>query len=655
MHVLRKRWELLLIGLMLLPYFFGYLYPEIWWATHFLAFVPSWIALGILIIAVGLVFIDFVKPDLTKKLAYPLSKWRHKVLPYTLIGILAAVLIYQFPITKDYYGDAKRFIHIGNQQVNELPDLVNQFFNYSLQPGESRTMSIGIVEVLAYHTRLTFKQAFTMLNAALGGLFILVWLTTVSKHIKSSTLRLVFSLMGMTTPMFLVYFGHLESYAIVFTLVLIFSVLLLQNLKKGTKVTLWVALLILVFTTRFHPLTVFLYPAWILAFLRQYLGRTNLIRRLLTLKGAIQFIFIPITMVGAVVYFFVLQQHRNPMVLKGDFSELSRLFLPLYSPNPPLDNYTLLSWNHISDFLMITLWWSPVLVSLSIVIVVRITTARLKLDSSSVILFLPFLLLVSFLFMVNPLYSFPLDWDLMCFPVILLMVLLVSVVSDIPNFHYVEKMPIGGLIGLSLMFIPIVMTMANNRSHSYRMEAVAERVYHTYYQHAGSLFLYSFGMIEKDMELYLKRSDAAIERIRPFARVGIDEVFSDLLTDNGLFRLRISNDLDGAQLRFTEANRYSDHNDDNLIYLMESYYGMGQYKAATETALVLLDKKYPSNNLSTRMVVHCALADANYDLAKNTARVYLNAGGQDPLLRKVLERIETGDHVERLIYLFDNG
>ena len=52
------------------------------------------------------------------------------------------------------------------------------------------------------------------------------------------------------------------------------------------------------------------------------------------------------------------KDYNDPRTLT-DFKDIDRLFLPVFSPEPPLDRYNLFSLNHILDYLNMMLMWSP--------------------------------------------------------------------------------------------------------------------------------------------------------------------------------------------------------------------------------------------------------------------------------------------------------
>lgn len=228
---------------------------------------------------------------------------------------------------------------------------------------------------------------------------------------------------------------------------------------------------------RFHALFTLFFPAVLLLVLGQYFPQTRYAQQLKTLKGTLIWLGLPLCLLGLAAYFLVFKDHVDPRQLQ-DFTDIDRLFLPLFSPAPPLDRYNLLSWNHAFDFLNICLFWSPVLLFV-LTWVVGFERKRVdwnRLEIRGVLLAIG--LLLGMMWMINPLFSMPMDWDLFCFPMVFLLVFLLVIIRQIEP-HAPAKHIMGPCLGLLMVYLPTFWVFTSHTAQPARLTAVGTHIYHT--------------------------------------------------------------------------------------------------------------------------------------------------------------------------------
>ena len=172
------------------------------------------------------------------------------------------------------------------------------------------------------------------------------------------------------------------------------------------------------------------------------------------------------------LYFFILKDHVDTRDLNTQVMAFDRLFLPLFSPEPPLDRYNLLSFNHIFDFLSEVLIWSPIalFILLSIILLARksIDWNTLPVLTSGVTL----LLFGGLFFVINPLLSMQLDWDMMAIPAPAFLVFVAVLAKQAERSFDARKLLLT-CMAIAILSIPVFAVHAKPIPLSLRLEASA--------------------------------------------------------------------------------------------------------------------------------------------------------------------------------------
>ncbi|MFD0862338.1 tetratricopeptide repeat protein [Sungkyunkwania multivorans] len=698
-----------------LIYLLGILFSECLWGVHFLAFLPIGIKLTIPLIAIASIFLsgsERLQETIQKWCKMPLLRYRNVV----LVGATYGLLFYAFPIAQDYYGNARSFIPFSEQIATSFPkNFVADLFVFELDNDKTRWTFFKLVTASSYLFDITHEKAFRLLNAFFGCSFIIIWLWTVLYFVKTRIWQIILMLTGSTAPFLMVYFGHLESYGFIFLLTLIWLLTLVKIVQTKNKKLFWLLPILLLIALRFHLLMLLFVPSLLLTAFLIFSPKANWTKKVISLKGIGLGILLPAIIFGLYGYFFVFEDHIDPMILENDTPAIDRLFLPLFAPEAPLDKYTLLSWNHILDLFNTFFYWSPVLLFLIAVLF----KSRKKIDWKSptlLLLGLSFVLFMMLLIVINPLLSLPMDWDLFCFPAIIMLVILLHIFSQLRDESIAVKiLPI--CLGLSILSLPVFIVKSSLTMHSYRMERVATHVYKTYYQHSDAYMLKALQMIPNDHALYEQRKEALLERLKPIAVEGNDKKYAYLLLDDGVNAL-LRNDHEKATIILEEADHYfpndslilkylnealllrgkstskaiehtrkeveeliylglkasremkdyplaialfdkaeslQPNNPDLPMYKMEVFFFEKDHKAAFNEARKLVKLKHPSEKQSLRFGIHCALEAAMYSEAEQYSASYLEKWPEDRLIAAVYRRLRENEEVAALKFLFSRS
>ena len=118
-----------------------------------------------------------------------------------------------------------------------------------------------IIDWISFAGNISLYEAYRLFDAICGGLFVLAWLGLVRHLVKSPVWFWICVIVGMTSPVLLVYFGHIESYAPVYLILISWSFLLVRYVQEGKSIILWSLLILLIIGIRLHTLMVLFIPS----------------------------------------------------------------------------------------------------------------------------------------------------------------------------------------------------------------------------------------------------------------------------------------------------------------------------------------------------------------------------------------------------------
>ncbi len=702
----------LFIGFALLVATFvsGYLWPTGWWGTHFVHFLPQVVAFIIAGSVVLSAMLAIRSKDREKGRTWDVS---NHLIPIAA-GILVAFLCFLFPLPDDFYGNARTLYPVRAEIVMEPePDFWSELFSLNISPGQGRGAVNAIANWISHSFQITLKSAFGVIGSLCGGAFVWLWIRTVQKYVCHSGWQLLLGIAGLFSPVLLVFFGHLESYAVVYWLLLAFCVQLVEWISTEKRIHLLALVLTFVAGLKFHAFFLFLAPAVLIAVLRLIPGIKSALKPLQSFRGMFMYLFFPLLLLGLFVYFFVFKGHAMERNMIGSFEDIDRLFLPLNNTTPPEDRYNLLSPFHIWDFFQVILFWSPALLFLVPSLFRPERENGQTTHPATTILALSFLLIVLMLFAINPLWSMPMDWDLFLFPVPVLMVGLVTVLSNQSGPSQFRSR-LG--LTLNLLTVPAFLVMLNSDANHKRVGSVGMHIHQSYYYHTSTYLLYALQNAESPEE-YMRLEDEMLEKLLPNGTKGNDPELYDILIDRGMMALEVEKNPESArdfflraydfqrfkpghialveranqpffasnavplkdaersqnmiaeamQLGYTEKKRseaivllqdamlFDPGNSDIVFQLTQMAFLEGMYDEAELYSDELLRRKYPHELQALRITIQMKLETGKYKACKRLCERLLELNPQDKLIRTVYERIEADDRLDELKFLFQRS
>jgi len=398
--------------IILIAFLLGTFYPDTFWTTHFISFLPKALQLGFITVSIIMIFfpIELRNPP--------------KLNSITIIGaitLISGIVFYQFPLTFDFYGDAYKFKEFLDNIPSKIPNQASDaLFSFKLGTSAGQDSVLAIVTYIAYYGQTTYLEAFKLLDAISGALYVFIWLSFSKEYYKNHSTRFIFALIIFSSPLIIIFLGHQEIYSISFALFSFWITSLIKFFSNKTNKRLVTLIISWLICLKLHSVAILLFPALILSILA-YINKLQTFKtEIFSFKKLIYFILLPSILLGLICYFFIFKDFNDPRNLNEQIIGSDRLFLPILSSDPTLNTYTLFSFHHLFDFFILPFIWSP------IVVLIVFSAGRKKLIElikTSLIARITLITLTLFLFLffaINPLLSMPIDWDLFSFPALLL-------------------------------------------------------------------------------------------------------------------------------------------------------------------------------------------------------------------------------------------
>ncbi|WP_196894107.1 tetratricopeptide repeat protein [Aureivirga marina] len=620
----------------------GIIFPNIFWTTHFLAFLPTFGKLFFLLLSGFLAFLWWKQSN--KETPFQDFQLNFKLV--FSISLIFSIATFIFPMAFDYYGESYLLNKHLENKITKIPDGANEvFFNFGLNPWDGQKTILAIITYIAYFFKVTYKTAFYIQNFIFGFGFIFVWLQFVKKHIHKGNLQFLLAIMGIFAPFMLNFFGHIEINAPVLFFNLLWITTFIHFSKNFTWKNLTILFLLLLLCLKLHPVAVLFIPILFTGIFYKFTQK-------ITWKKVGIFLLSPIFILGAIVYFFILKDYNDSRSLAKTAEEYEHIFLPLISPKPPLDTYNMLSFQHFSDYFLEIFIWSPVALFLCISLVVifrkKMNWNQPELIFSGTALFL----FVSLFFVVNPLISMQMDWDLFSFPAPLFLVFIVLLCKQIEkNIDFNQKVFYPSLI-ITLFSFPIFIVHSNGEMLTNRLFTVSETIYNTYYEwtnhtiqnatNSGKLYFSDEEIIEKQKII--------IEKLSKKAKPEIDFEYSKILKNHGKLFLREEKNREIAIDYFKKAKTfYPDKNIDLL--LVEAYFSSKDYKKAFEYATILYKNNFPTARKASNIIIHCSIENNDFKNALKYSKIH-NQKWKNEIISEIETRILQNKDLENLKYLF---
>ena len=606
------------LGLILwIAYAIATIWPDSFWGIHHISFLSPilkalYLFSSLLLILAGLINI----PDFSINNRY---KW---LLTITT-PIICALAYFHFPFAASLTGDAELFrLKLGERTTELYPVFFEKLLSLNiLHPKTGNTTVLSGIRLMSYYFDISHHNAYRLLGACSGGLFIFIWLTFATKLKLSSSKFAIAAILGVLAPFTQFFFGYEEIYAPAYPVQFAFLVVHVVS-YRNPKVRWLQAQLVLGFLCmKFHAVFVLLFPSVFLSIIYLAACKLQLPTKWFSWRNMMLLVLVPITLFGLFTYFFITKDYNDPRFLNGDVNMYERLFLPLLSPVPPLDRYNLVSLNHIADYINMLFHWfgGGLLIAAAAGTLYRNYIRWNRPEIISIGLASILFLMVFFVY--NPLMSMPYDYDLFSIPgpVFLMFILLViTSLNESKKLNYL----IGPVLGICLLTIPVFQVNASPSALSHRLENVGRHVFKTYWtRSAGDIR----GAIEmsNNVDEKILRYEVSISNLEPIANVGNDTEYAHLLLELAkLHRTSKGDYLKGLQYHEL-VKSYDDSLLANYIGLMESNYMLGNYTTAFDYSKVLVENKFPTEQEALRIAIECSYRAAQYHDTQKYCSAYL--------------------------------
>lgn len=647
---------LLGVGLaFLLTYLIAVMYPDTFWGLHHPAFLPGSTGL-VLIVLFGLfTFLGF-RYNIWKSLVINVEGaggWYWKY----ILALVAAIVYFKTPIFSDVYGDSQAILGDHSYMVEELDaKYMDKLFSLdftNLKLGTGTTF--GLVAWISYNSEITVYEAFRWIGAIFGGGFVFIMLSIVHRLTQVRLQRLLLTLAVLGAPFTLAFCGHVEVYAPVYFFLSLFWYLLIRFQEKPS-VLLGVLLVLSVFLNfKFHVTGALTALPMLVVMLVEYRKKQG---KGTSWKLLFRFVVLPVYLLGVLVYVFVTKSAFGPR----DFTEENlsdAIFLPISSSDPaPLDRYNLFSGSHIFDYFNMFFLWSAAALLVVVAILVffrnRINQESnlVKITGVSMLIYLPVF------FVLNPLLSMQVDWDLMSIPGIALLVLGIVLLTTLKSAEGEERslssMIAAPMIGLSVLGFLNIPVNGNQESLSKRLISSGKYSYKTYWKGTSTNIYGGIYLIE-DEDKQMQTLERIVKELEPYGIAGNDIELCDMENRVGRYYQKRHQDLATAKEYYEKAYHYNTLLRQNVYDLVVINFIQKDFKAAHSYLELLVAMEYPSEEKALRMAVHTSLEAEEYGDAAKYCEKLLVINPQDQFIREVLELLRTSEDKSQIKFKFSQS
>ncbi len=644
-----RKAPIILGTLFFLFFLLGDLFPDYWWASHAIHFLSLPLKLSFYICSILFIYLG-AKPEMIETTLDKINQQQIKQTNFWLIGIslLMASLFYFFPIYADFYGEATLLNPHLDTTITSIPKGTHEgFLTFSLRPWGGQITVLAIITYLTYFTGLSYGEVFVYFDVFFGFLFVFTWLKFVNEQLSIRPWKIMLGIIGISSPFLLNFYGHIEVNAPVYWLNLLWMTIFINYFKeKKTKHLYWLAALLLI-CLKFHAVALMFVPAYTFLCISHF--KSGFI---ITWKKVLTYAIVPIYSIGMFCYFFVFKDYKDLRTVDFDVMEYDRLFLPIISPEAPLDKYNLFSFNHLFDYFNEMLLWSPAALFLILVIAI---TQRKTINWNGPVLILTacsLFLFASLFFVVNPLLTMQMDWDLFAFPSPLLLVLTLVLVKQIESKQILNQV-FSISLAISLMCVPFFIVHQDRIMLSNRLEKLGIRIFRTYYAWSAQTFHQSLSMLGEDRAAQIQKVNGILDEIEQDANFGSDQEFATLLRKEGLIYYNFDKDYQNAYHYLNESLDYSKDNWVAKYHLLHTCIVLNRPEEAYALSLDLLKDSYPSLEQAYVVSLQCAINAKKYAEALKHAQDYLKHDPKNEFFILIVNRIESNDRLDELIELFN--
>ncbi len=630
----------------------GFVFPEEFWGSNYVSFLPNWALM--VFIAIGAMAIGYNfrsspstgLPQYDESVQENIWIWLRIMIP-----LLAAVFVHSTPIARDVYGDAyfltQELDKLAVQWTSEMT--ANALSYHPLVPKEGVRSFYHVTNFLGYIFQTKSIAVVKYLQVFLVIIFNMLWMALVTRSCKTLKVRLLLSMVVFVAPIGLIFHRHYEVYAIPMVLAMAFVLLLKVFFAAPNFKRLFALFFLLLIGLKFHITFWLLTPALLFAFLHLLGIKQPWFSKFSKPKMVLLFMLLPGVMAVCAVYIWKGSFHGTRLAPPGNLYDA--LFVPMVPSEPaPYDRYSLLSLAHVLDYLQVIFVWSPVA---WFVVMVAFLNRRFNRTISPYVLCIG-LVFVGYLccfFIINPLLGMSTDWDLFSFPSIILLALSAEVLSRLEREKWINRLIIPAAL-LSLLNTPCFAVNASNDMLSERYEVLFRNDFKHFWIASSTLFKVSMEM-EENKDIRMERHLAVIKDLEPYAVLGQDLEFAEVLRLTGVHSGRTGN-LQMALEFHQRALRYFPNLRKNIFDLVIVHFNMGQPRETLPYLDRLIANQYPSDRKAHLIAIHSSIAAKDYDRARFYCTGYLRRLPKDAFIGRVFQ-VLSSEKPSEAIQLFASG
>ncbi len=612
----------------------GIVLPEQMWGAHFMSFLPAWqTGFFLCLLAIG-VWVSIAKEEVNSS-GFENSDYLNHIwfrLRF-IIPLLSGVFVNIAPLVVDVYGDSFSIIPHFQVVVTEwTPELARELLSYDLTDPKIGEMTFyAVSHSLGYLFGVSTVVAARYLEVFCVILFSFFYLGLVTRNVKDFRLRIAVAIVGFLAPLTLVFHAHTEMYALPFTVILGFLLLLNRYYDNGLRITDFLLLvLVFLFSLKFHVLCAALFPALLFGFFgwlrKRYPVSLNAV-------SSINLTYVSIAagvLLTGFVYVFVTDSvNGTRWFSKEDL--YSAVFLPINAlEGPPLDRYNLFSSAHILDYVNMAFAWSPVswLTLIAGFGSFRKTLKNSMFMQSVLVLFVAYMMIF---FLLNPLLSMSWDWDLFFFPGLFLMVLSLSAITETEEEN--AKKIIRLMLIFSLANLPLFLVHLNKDMLSARLETIGVHEFKTYWKGSSSTLEQALEL-EEDSVSELRRRVKLMEQLEPYVVKGSDSEYAELLRTTGVLVGNQGNLTRSLELHL-KANECAPLFARNTYDLITLYFKLNKSTLALPYLNQLIKLEYPNPRKAFMIALHISVEAERYLVARKYCEQALKRWPNDSFLNRV--------------------
>lgn len=568
------RWTVLALACFCL-YLAGWIYPDLFWGVHYVAFLP--LEISIVFMAVALVL---TLPPVSRSLAANFNQWFDKIQKKQIFFPLAALvsvcsfgIFMMFPIETDIYGDYRIFLEncFNNIGAFDSKWLVEIFSPAFLNPDNGERFTIPIIKIMANSFGTSPQLAFRIFDAAAGMGFIILWLIFVRFYLNDNSKRLIAFLLGAGAGSMQLFFGHVEVYTFPLLCNTAFLICTVSYFVKPRRMFLILQFILLLACIKSHTSGFMMVPIFLLSIFFAYLHNKKEYKGTIRWKYIFLLVLLP-SFIIFLIYYFTTGNYSGSLVIAPERLHTD-IFLPLLAGEAPLDSYALLSWNHLFDWInMLFLFGAGAL----FVVMGILLFHRKKIDFNrpEVILSgLAFILYIALFFAFNPRLSMQRDWDLCTLPAPAMILFAIVLLKQTVHVRIFSNRVVGPVLALSIFTVAGIVVNSEKDMVSGRLVSLGVRSYRTYFHGSSYIINVALSKYRDKPEEYKAKYREIYKKLRPDALEGRDKEYAYMLIKLGAY-LYNRKDYTSALKYFREATRYFE-NQDITEYLAATYNKMG--------------------------------------------------------------------------------